>query len=213
MGIPALDPYPMPTESSLPANQVHWRAEPTRAVLLLHDLQSYFLQPYARGDSPLTELLGNVGRLRNTAAALGMPVVYSAQPGGMDREQRGLLYDFWGPGMSTDDSDNRIVEDVRPAAGDIVLTKWRYSAFIRSGLRELFQRSGRDQLVVCGVYAHVGCLMTAVDAFSMDIQPFFVADAVADFSADHHRLALDYAAQCCAAVVSTEQLLSMLTAS
>jgi len=213
MGIPALAPYPMPTEPSLPANRVHWRADPARAVLLLHDLQSFFLRPYARGDSPLTELISNVKLLRDAAAALGMPVVYSAQPGGMDREQRGLLHDFWGPGMSKADSDIEIVDDLRPAEGDVVLTKWRYSAFVRSGLRELMQRSGRDQLVVCGVYAHVGCLMTAVDAFSMDIQPFFVADAVADFSADYHRLALDYAAQRCAAVVSTEQLLAMLTAS
>jgi isochorismate hydrolase len=44
----------------------------------------------------------------------------------------------------------------------------------------------------------------------MDIQPFFVADAVADFSADHHRLALEYAATRCAAVVSTESLLCSL---
>lgn len=212
MSISALAPYPMPTEPSLPANQVDWRADPERAVLLLHDMQSYFLEPFPRNASPFTELMANARRLRDCAASRGMPVVYSAQPGGMDREQRGLLHDFWGPGMSRQDSDIRIVDDLRPAPGDVVLTKWRYSAFVRSELRELFQRSGRDQLILCGVYAHVGCLITAVDAFSMDIQPFFVADAVADFSADYHRLALDYAAQRCAAVVSAGQVLAMLTA-
>jgi isochorismate hydrolase len=206
MPIPALAPYPMPTEQNLPANQVEWRADPARAVLLLHDMQRYFLAPFVRDDSPCTELLRNTRRLRCHAVALGVPVVYSAQPGDMDREQRGLLRDFWGPGMSTEDREVGIVDELRPREGDIVLTKWRYSAFARSELRSVILGSGRDQLIVCGVYAHVGCLMTAVDAFSMDIQPFLVADAVADFSADYHRLALEYAASRCAAVVSTRGL-------
>ena len=179
-------------------------------MLLLHDMQRYFLAPFARNDSPATELLANTARIRDRAAALGVPVVYSAQPGDMDRRQRGLLYDFWGDGMSTADEDVAIVDRLRPADGDVVLTKWRYSAFARSELAEVIRGSGRDQLIVCGVYAHVGCLMTAVDAFTMDIQPFLVADAVADFSADQHRLALEYAATRCAAVVSTDRLLTSL---
>jgi isochorismate hydrolase len=210
VAIPDIGSYPMPAEASLPGNLVDWRADPARAALLLHDMQAYFLAPYRRDGLPLTDLMTNTRRLRGRAAALGMPVVYTAQPGAMDHEQRGLLDDFWGPGMSADDADTRIADELAPAAADVVLTKWRYSAFHRSQLHQILQRSGRDQLIVTGVYANVGCLATAVDAFSRDIQPFFVADAVADFSAGSHRLALDYAARACACVVSTEQLLGML---
>jgi isochorismate hydrolase len=211
MSIPAITPYPMPSASELPDNRVDWWPDPDRAVLFLHDLQAYFLAPYEPGSSPYEELLANIRALRERAVALGIPVVYSAQPGAMDREQRGLLHDFWGPGMSAGEHDTAIVEALRPADGDLVLTKWRYSAFVRSELRGVLEKFGRDQLIVCGVYAHIGCLITAVDAFSSDIQPFLVADAVADFSADQHRLALDYAARCCAAVHTTAQTLDFLT--
>ncbi|GAA3041064.1 hypothetical protein GCM10020000_19620 [Streptomyces olivoverticillatus] len=53
-------------------------------------------------------------------------------------------------------------------------------------------------------------LMTAVEAFTNDIQPFLVADAVADFSQAYHRLALDYAAERCAVVATTKGILTDL---
>jgi isochorismate hydrolase len=70
--------------------------------------------------------------------------------------------------------------------------------------------SGRDQLIICGVYAHVGVLMSAVDAFTNDIQTFVVADAVADFSSRYHRLALSYVAERCAMVTTAKTVLAEL---
>jgi isochorismate hydrolase/uncharacterized protein YndB with AHSA1/START domain len=210
MTISPIDSYPMPAGDSLPRNTVSWRPDPARAVLLLHDMQAYFLNLYQAGGQPLTDLVAHTRQLRDLAVELGIPVVYTAQPGGMTREQRGLLQDFWGPGMSAGQEDTRIIDELRPATQDVVLTKWRYSAFARSPLHEIIRQAGRDQLLIAGVYAHVGCLITAADAYSLDIQPFLVADAVADFSAADHRLALDYAARCCAAVLSTRETLAML---
>jgi isochorismate hydrolase len=88
-----------------------------------------------------------------------------------------------------------------------VFTKWRYSAFARTDLLAWLRGHEVDQLVICGVYAHVGVLMSAVDAFTDDIQPFVVADAVADFSAEDHRFALEYAARNCAVVAMAEDVL------
>jgi isochorismate hydrolase len=205
MGIPAIEPYPFPAPADLPGNVAHWVVDPDRAVLLIHDMQRYFIRPFPQ--SIADELVGNVTVLRDRARELGMPIAYTAQPGGMTERQRGLLKDFWGPGMRVDPVDREMVEPLAPEAGDWVFTKWRYSAFHRSDLLARMRDTKRDQLVICGVYAHVGVLMSAIDAFTNDIQPFMVADAVADFSEEYHRLAVTYAAERCAVVVTTKEVL------
>lgn len=210
MSIPLIQPYPMPTEADLPPNVPSWQPDPGRAVLLIHDMQRYFVDMFPGGTSPVVELLANVDRLRHAAAALRIPVVYTAQPGRMSRRRRGLLFDFWGPGMSTDPRVREIAREVGPGPDDTIVTRHRYSAFYESRLAEVIQAHQRDQLLICGVYAHVGCLFTACDAFSRDIQPFLVADAVADFTARDHRMALEYAARICAVTLTTDRLLTTL---
>ncbi|MBO1413269.1 isochorismatase family protein [Streptomyces sp. FH025] len=207
-GIPPIEPYPLPSAEDLPGSTAHWTVDPDRAALLVHDMQNYFLRPFP--ETVREPLVGNAARLRERAAAVGMPVAYTAQPGGMTEQQRGLLKDFWGPGMRVDPADREVVAPLAPRPDDAVFTKWRYSAFFRSGLLQWLRERGRDQLVICGVYAHVGVLMTAVEAFTNDIQPFLAADAVADFSEEYHRLAVEYAAQRCAAVATTDAILASL---
>lgn len=210
MAIPAISTYQMPKVSDLPINKVSWTPDSKRAVLLIHDMQQYFVDAFTAGESPMTELLTNIKLLRNRCNELGIPVVYSAQPGGQSPEERGLLQDFWGSGIDGGPVQKQIVDELTPGEKDIVLTKWRYSAFRKTNLLQILQEQGRDQLIVCGIYAHIGCLLTACEAFMQDVKPFFVADAVADFSWEHHKMALTYAADRCAVTTVTQKLLDDL---
>lgn len=210
MPIPLIKPYRMPTADDIPENVASWEVSPGRAVLLIHDMQKYFLAPFPAGRSPLAELIANATRLRQRCAELDIPVAYTAQPGAMTEEQRGLLKDFWGPGMSVSSAHREVIEQVAPDGTDRVFTKWRYSAFHRSDLAGFLRENGRDQLIVCGVYAHVGCLITACDAFTNDVQSFLVADAIADFSLEYHMMALSWAAQRCSVTPTTETVLNWL---
>jgi bifunctional isochorismate lyase/aryl carrier protein len=205
-GIPRILPYSMPTVT--PSALVPWQPHPDRCVLLLHDLQHYFLDRFP--PAPLAELVVNVSLLRATARRLAIPVWYTAQPGGVDRATRGLLHDFWGPGMGTDESSRGIVAALAPEPGDLVISKLRYSAFHATPLADELARHGRDQIILCGVFAHIGVLLTAVDAFSRNIETFLVADAVADFSAADHLAALEYAAGRCAVVATTRATLAVV---
>lgn len=153
-GIPPIQPYALPTAGELPRNTAQWEPDPARAVLLIHDMQRYFLKPFP--DSLRDELVQNVALLRGRSAALGVPVGYTAQPGDMSDEERGLLKDFWGPGMRKTPTDRQVVDELAPAPEDWTFNKLRYSAFFRSGLLESMRESGRDQLIVWGLRARRG---------------------------------------------------------
>lgn len=209
-GIKPIEPYPMLGYGDLPADRVEWAPHPDRAALLVHDMQDYFLRPFPADRAPRVELTSNIAALRETCAQAGVPVLYTMQPGSMTDEERGLQRDFWGPGMRATPADRAVPDELAPRPGDVALVKWRYSAFHRTGLLDVLREAGRDQLIICGVYAHLGCLITAIDAYSNDIQPFFVPDAVADFSAERHRMAVSYAAASCAAIPTTKQVLDHL---
>lgn len=210
MSIPKIATYPMPAAAAMPANRVDWAPDPARAVLLIHDMQDYFLDFYDGAAAPIPALLTQIRRLRDVCDAAGVPVVYTAQPAQQAKEDRGLLTDWWGPGVTAQPERAAVAAALAPRTHDTVLVKWRYSAFVRSDLLERMRRQGRDQLIVCGVYAHIGCLMTVADAFMNDIQPFLVGDAVADFSAEQHTMALDYVSQRCGVVSSARQVMDAL---
>lgn len=204
-GIPEIASYPLPESADLPVNIAGWAPEPGRAVLLIHDMQEFFLRPFP--DDFRERLVRNSVTVLDRCRMLGVPVAYTVQPGGMTDEQRGLLKDFWGPGMPADPVDRAVAGPLAPGPEDWMLTKWRYSAFFRSDLLTRMREQGRDQLIICGVYGHVGVLMSAVEAFTNDIQAFVVADAIADFSVARHRMTLEYAAQRCAVVLTTGELM------
>lgn len=208
MSIPKLNAYPLPTAEQLPAGKVRWTLEPQRAALLIHDMQQYFLNFWGE-DSPLTaRVVQNIVRLKQICRQQGIPVFYTAQPQQQSDSDRALLNDMWGPGINQHPEQQKIIPALTPETGDTVLVKWRYSAFVRSDLEQQMKKAGRDQLIVCGVYAHIGCLTTATDAFMRDIQPFMAADALADFSQEEHMMALRYAAGRCGRVATVNQLLA-----
>lgn len=205
MSLPRIAPYPIPAGFALDRAKVGWRPDPRRAALLVHDMQNYFLAPFGTADQAfIARVVDHIATLRKC----GIPVIFSAQPGGQCRTERGLLQDFWGDGPPPEAQSLAIVDALAPSPGDIRITKRRYSAFVGTPLAEVLD--GRDQLIITGVYAHIGVLATALDAFMRDIQPFVVADAVADFSPAHHRDALRHVSDRCGVVATTAEIADSL---
>ncbi len=209
MAIPKLNGYALPGVADIPPNKVNWAFEPERAALLIHDMQDYFIDFWGDNCPMMEQVIANIAALRQFCRQNNIPVYYTAQPDNQSDEDRALLNDMWGPGINKHAERKSVVKALAPQDGDTVLTKWRYSAFIRSPLEQALKETGRDQLLICGVYAHIGCMTTATDAFMRDIKPFMVADGLADFSREEHLMALKYVAGRSGRVVMTSELLAV----
>ena len=207
MAIPKLTGYALPTANDIPDNKVQWAFEPDRAALLIHDMQEYFLNFWGDNCPMMEKVVANIAALRQFCKQHNIPVYYTAQPKEQSDDDRALLNDMWGPGLTRSPEQQRIVAALAPDEADTVLVKWRYSAFHRSPLEQMLKETGRNQLIITGVYAHIGCMTTATDAFMRDIKPFMVADALADFSREEHMMSLKYVAGRSGRVVMTEALL------
>lgn len=207
MAIPKLNAYALPAAQEIPTSKVSWPFEPQRAALLIHDMQDYFVNFWGDNCAMMEQVIANIAALRQFCKQQGIPVYYTAQPKDQSDADRALLNDMWGPGLNKHPDQQQVVAALAPDADDTVLVKWRYSAFHRSPLEQALKETGRDQLIITGVYAHIGCMTTATDAFMRDIKPFMVADALADFSREEHLMALNYVAGRAGRVVMTADLL------
>jgi len=209
MALPNAISYALP-DATLPEARVDWNLERDRAALLIHDMQRYFVRPYADDSPALVETVANQQSLIDAAHSAGVPVVYSVQPGAQSPESRGLLQDRWGPGIGSDVDDTAVIDALAPSDRDYVLTKHRYSAFIRTELESWLAEHGRDQLIITGVYGHIGITATALDAFMRDIQPFLVADGIVDFGRGDHLRTLDHVSRVCGMVIDARTTLKRL---
>ncbi len=212
MSLPLLIDYEVPaTPADFGPSRADWELDPARSAVLVHDLQRYFLRPYAPSCPALVQALSGTARILSAARAAGAPVFYTAQTGTTHRVGRGLQRDLWGPGMLPVPEHTEIVPEVAPGPDDTVLVKHRYSAFAHSDLADRLAESGRDQLLITGVYAHIGVTATAFDAFMREVHPFVVADAVADFGPEQHLRALHQVASCAGVVTWVDRVVDALS--
>ncbi|MBU2895373.1 isochorismatase family protein [Vibrio hepatarius] len=205
MPLPTNVNYPMPSKTSF-LNKTDWQLDPDRTVLLIHDMQRYFVDIYSSDSVLLPTLLGNIAKIKEWAKQKNIPIIYTQITFNAISNTHALIEDFWGfeeiPPCS-----KMIAPFVAPEEGDIVINKSHYSAMQSDDLAQHLHQLGRDQLLITGLYANLGCRITVTDALKKNIQAFLVSDAIADLSYQDHLNALSYVANYTGYVINTQTVL------
>ena len=82
-------------KESYPKNKTDWQLDPSRAVLLIHDMQRYFLNFYDAESELIKTVVNHLVQLRTWAHQNNVPVVYTAQPYEQPAADRALLNAMW----------------------------------------------------------------------------------------------------------------------
>ncbi len=194
-----------PTDLLDAAGGVGWNLDPSRAAVLVHDMQPYYLQVLpARVRNKVVDAATAVAQW---ATRQGAPLLASGPRPAEDLAQRGLGGRLWGQGPTPEEASQTAVPGLQ-ASGVTKIQKRSYSAFYGTDLEVELRRTNRTQLVVVGIFASGGVLGTAYDALARDLELFVVIEATADYSAAKHRAALDLVASGIGQVVSLDHVLA-----
>lgn len=149
----------------------------------------------------------NVCSLIEPAGKAGIPVIYTRHGHHNIREDGGMLASWWnGDLIEYGSEDWRLMDNVAPGSDETVIDKMRYSAFYNTGLEDMLDSKGVEDVIITGVMTNCCCETTARDAFMRDFRVFFASDATATANDDLHVSSLKNLAFAFAYVMSTEQL-------
>ena len=184
-------------------------AAPPHTALVVIDAQNDFCSPgglmanNGHDMSTMPAAIARIGTLLETARAAGVLVIYIQNqmlPGkqstsgawlrfltakdrttAMMDDQHCCLVDSWGA---------EIVDALKPHAGEIVVKKWRSSAFVGTNLDMILRVNNIKSVVCCGFITQ-GCVeSTARDAGFYDYYPVVIEDAIANSHPELHAASL-----------------------
>jgi nicotinamidase-related amidase len=158
-------------------------------VLLVMDVQRGIVDRFPDGAG----YLSRVSAATAAARAAGIPVIYVTigfRPGHPEISARNRSFSAVASAgrFAEGDPATEIHPAVAPAAGDLVVTKRRVSAFTGSDLDVLLRGLGAGTLVLTGIATSGVVLSTLRQAADLDYRLVVLADACLDADPEVHRV-------------------------
>ncbi len=173
---------------------------PRYAVLVID-----MLNDFVRGSLKCERAEAIVPRIRKLleeVRGLGIPVIYAndAHMPKVDHEFR-----LWGEHAVKGTWGAEVIDELRPAEGDYVVEKRRYSAFFETGLDMLLRELGVDTVVLTGLHTNMCVKHTAADAFYRGYGIVVLSDCVQAFTQEDHEWGLKYMERVYGAKIMTSE--------
>ena len=172
-----------------------WRVDPARSALLVIDMQNDFVLPGHPMRVPMAhDRLPRMVHVVAECRAAGLPVIYTEHIL-LDTFDISPLETTYNPvlrtaGLRLGTPGARIVDELTPQPGDVIIRKHRYDAFHNTNLEVVLHTVGRrriDTVVIIGTLTEVCCDSTARGAYMRDYRVAFVGDATGGLSPESQR--------------------------
>lgn len=181
----------------------HHDAAPERTALVVVDMQNYFLEPRAGGETPparaIVPAVNRLARALRDAKGLVVWIRTLFTEGALHtipHFHRMLLtqerFDARSAALADDASGSALWPKLDVHDSDLVVGKTRYSAFIQgaSDLDGILRARGIEAVLVAGTMTNACCESTARDAMMLNYRTTMVHDANASLRDDEHAAAL-----------------------
>lgn len=163
----------------MPYNQHKMDLDMPKAVLLVIDMQKFFLDS---DSSSFTEgglaIIPNCQNLIKSFRSHKRPVIYTRHVHKSAELDGGILAWWWQDICIDGTPESEIVEQLTPLPEEKVIKKHRYSSFYNTDLEITLRCLGITDIVFCGIMSNICVESTVRDAYFRDIRCFVPADAV-----------------------------------
>ena len=182
----------------MPAANTKWEFERDRSVLIVIDMQNYFVREGAVLEVKDSRAqIPTIKKLIEKCREYSVPIIYTVHE--PDAVFSPLEVDYH-PGLQNflknmGPDDMKVISELAPMPNDIVLRKRRFSAFYQTDL-ELILRNIRgkanpvDTIIICGTVTNICCESTARDAFFRDYKVVFGTDVCSALTPESHNATL-----------------------
>lgn len=179
---------------------------PTRAALLVLDMQEYFLSEASHAFVPSAPaIIPNIQFMIKVFAAYNRPIFFTRHVN--TEENAGMMGKWWKDLICPQAAYSHIVKQLDTSKGAI-LRKSQYDAFYETRLESDLRAGGVGEVVITGVMTHLCCETTARSAFMRGFEVIFAIDGTATYSESFHRATLLNLAHGFALLVQVEEILS-----
>ncbi len=177
-----------------------WPITTRNTALIVVDMQNIWVHPRGARYLPMSEdIVPHIQELLQFCRSHQVPVIYLHTTKRKDLADVGIFADIKPQTHDADDEWSNfegspgaeLYEPVKPADGDILVKKFRYSGFYGTRLENLLRALGRDTIAITGVATNVCCDSTARDGAMRDFKVLFLADCSASFSQEEQEATLN----------------------
>ena len=184
---------------------------PSRAALLVVDMQKYFLRNTSHAYIPASRaVLPKIKALTDSFRENARPVFFTRH---LNTEQNAKLMSVWWTDFIRETDPLSEITEELDSSQSIIIKKSQYDAFFETPLETLLNEKRVTQLVICGVMTHLCCETTVRSAFVRGFEVFFPVDGTATYNEQFHLASLRNLAHGFAMPTLVEEILSLMKAS